>query len=496
MTLAFPSTEFDNAVADLCHGVATEEQTRALNELLRSNVSARDEYLIRVEIHARLASEPDLFCPVADGIADSQEPEIDSSLESKLIQTDLTSSKFAKNAKRVLALAASVALVAAGVWAGHFKRGGNELAEDWKPATSNQPGKQYPMVNAEGRVRVRISAPQATKVLLDIGAVKYPLTKGADGVWQGDSRPQDEGFHYYQLWIDGASVPDPGARSFYGASRWGSGIETPAKDQDFYAVKDVPHGQLREVYYPTRSKNTIGHALVYTPPDYDRNLNVRYPVLYLQHGAGEDENSWANQGRANLIMDNLIAAGKAKPFMIVIENGGSVGGGRGVPPGAVPNGSVNGAPVRGTGGFGGRGGLNFSAFEHALLDDVIPYIDSNFRTIADQPHRGMAGLSMGGMQTHSITLAHLDTFSQIGIFSGGSIGINEIADREAFKQQAKVVFFSAGSREGGAVMAKANAEALKQAGINSYYYESPLTGHEWQSWRRSLFQFAQLVFRN
>src|SRR5580704_13059699 len=178
----------------------------------------------------------------------------------------------------------------------------NEPADDWKPATSNQQGKQYPMVNSEGCVRARISAPQATNVLLDIGAVRYPLTKGADGVWVGDSRPQDEGFHYYQLWIDGAQVPDPGSRYFYGASRWGSGIEVPAKDQDFYALKNVRHGQLREIYYASKTTNTIRHAFVYTPPDYDNDPNKRYPVLYLQHGAGEDENGWASQGRVNLIM--------------------------------------------------------------------------------------------------------------------------------------------------------------------------------------------------
>jgi enterochelin esterase family protein len=372
----------------------------------------------------------------------------------------------------------------------------NEPVDDWKPATSNQQGKQYPMVNSEGCVRARISAPLATNVLLDIGAVRYPLTKGPDGVWLGDSRPQDEGFHYYQLWIDGAQVPDPGSRYFYGASRWGSGIEVPAKDQDFYALKNVPHGQVREIYYASRTTNTIRHAFVYTPPDYDKDSNKRYPVLYLQHGAGEDENGWASQGHANLIMDNLIAEGKAKPFIIVIENGGGIGGGRGGRRNGAPAGGTNGAPGRGPGGFGGRGGFNFNAFERALLDDVIPYIDGNFHTIADQPHRGMAGLSMGGMQTHNITLAHLDTFSQIGIFSGGSIGKNEITDMDAFKQKAKVVFCSFGSREGGGAAAKANAEGLKQAGINSYYYESPLTAHEWQTWRRSLYQFAPMLFQN
>ncbi len=199
----------------------------------------------------------------------------------------------------------------------------NEPAEDWKPATSNQPGKQYPQVNSEGRVRARVVAAQAQSVALQfLGGATYPLTKGDDGAWVGDTRPQDEGFHYYQLVIDGAGVPDPGSLYFYGGNRWGSGVEIPAKDQDFYAVKNVPHGHLREVHYFSKSSNSTRRCFVYTPPDYDKESNTRFPVLYLQHGMGEDETGWGNQGHANLIMDNLIAEGKTKPFIIVMENGG------------------------------------------------------------------------------------------------------------------------------------------------------------------------------
>ncbi len=370
----------------------------------------------------------------------------------------------------------------------------NEPADDWKPATSNQGGKQYPQVNSERRVRARVIAPEAQSVKLDIGGVKYPLTKGDDGVWVGFSQPQDEGFHYYQLVIDGAQVPDPGSLYFYGASRWGSGIEVPAKDQDFYSVKNVPHGELREVLYFAKSTNSTRRCFVYTPPDYDKNPNNRYPVLYLQHGAGEDETGWGNQGHANLIMDNLIAEGKAKPFIIVMENGGGIGGPRRGGASTNAAGTTNGARAGG-GGPGGRM-FNFSAFEHVLIDDLIPYVDANYRTLADQPHRAMAGLSMGGMQTRVITMANLDKFSHIGIFSGGSISPTNITDMAAFKEKVKVVFCSFGSRERGSAGAKANAEALKQAGVNSFYYESPLTAHEWQSWRRSLYQFAPLLFQN
>jgi enterochelin esterase family protein len=387
----------------------------------------------------------------------------------------------------------------------------NEPADDWKPAVSNQQGKQYPQVNSERRVRARVVAPQAQSVMLDIGGVKYPLAKGEDGAWVGVSQPQDEGFHYYQLVIDGAQVPDPGSLYFYGASRWGSGIEIPAEDQQFYALKNVPHGQLREIHYFSKSSNSTRRCFVYTPPDYDKDPNTRFPVLYLQHGMGEDETGWGNQGHANLIMDNLIADGKAKPCIIVMENGGGMGGPRrGGPPGGAaaagaPAGATNGAPAAGgRGGFGG--GFNFNAFQQVLIDDLIPYIDNTYRTLADQPHRAMAGLSMGGMQTRTITLANLDKFSHIGIFSGGSIAPTNITDMAAFKQKVKLVFVSYGSREVGGNRGggrggfggdpKANTEALKEAGINSHYYVSPQTAHEWQSWRRGLHQFAPLLFQD
>jgi enterochelin esterase family protein len=387
----------------------------------------------------------------------------------------------------------------------------NEPADDWKPASSNQQGKQYPQVNSERRVRARAVAPQAQSVLLDLGGVKYPLAKGEDGAWIGVSQPQDEGFHYYQLVIDGAQVPDPGSLYYYGASRWGSGIEIPAKDQDFYALRNVPHGQLWEVRYFSKSSNSTRRCFVYTPPDYDKDPNTRFPVLYLQHGMGEDETGWGNQGHANLIMDNLIAEGKAKPCIIVMENGGGMGGPRrGGPPGSVaaagaPAGATNGAPAAGgRGGFGG--GFNFNAFQQVLIADLIPYMDNTYRTLADQPHRAMAGLSMGGMQTRVITLANLDKFSHIGIFSGGSIAPTNITDMAAFKQKVKLVFVSYGSREVGGNRGggrggfggdpKANTEALKEAGINSHYYVSPQTAHEWQSWRRSLYQFAPLLFQD
>jgi enterochelin esterase-like enzyme len=370
--------------------------------------------------------------------------------------------------------------------------------EDFKPSELNQTGKQYPQVNSERRIRFRIVAPQAQSVRVpEWGGIN--LTKGDDGAWVGVSRPVDEGFHYYRLVIDGAEVPDPGSKFFYGANRWGSAVEVPAHDADFYALKNVPHGQLREVKYFSKSTNATRRCFVYTPPDYDKNPAARYPVLYLQHGAGEDETGWGSQGYAGRIMDNLIAEGKARPFLIVMDNGGNIGGagrggaapGRGGPPGGA-------APGRGGAQPGGPPRFNFTAFATILTEELIPHVDAQFRTLADQPNRAMAGLSMGGMQTKQITLANLDKFSQIGMFSGGSIAPADLPmnDADAFKKKVKVVFVSYGNKEAaGAATAKTNHEALEKLGVPSAYYVSPETAHEWQSWRRSLYQFAPLLFR-
>ncbi|MBN2686180.1 MAG: hypothetical protein JXR40_12940 [Pontiellaceae bacterium] len=368
-----------------------------------------------------------------------------------------------------------------------------EKIEDFVPASTNQGGKQYPQVNSQGIVRAGISAPDAKSVALDIGGVKYPLTKDENGFWVGDSDPQDEGFHYYQLNIDGASVPDPGSLYFYGASRTGSGIEIPAKDQDFYALKNVPHGQVREHLYYSAASDSVRRIYVYTPPGYDTDTTKRYPVLYLQHGGGEDETGWSTQGRANLIMDNLIAEGKSKPFIIVMENGSNTGL-RPARPAAPPADAA--APGGNQPRRGGFGGFDFaSGFQKILLEDLIPFIESNYRVYTNAENRAMAGLSMGGMQTRSITLANLDTFSHIGIFSGGTISPSDISDMDEFKSKVKAVFFSYGSREGGAANASTAADALKEAGVNAVSYVSPETAHEWQTWRRSLYQFAPMLFQ-
>jgi len=368
------------------------------------------------------------------------------------------------------------------------------VTEDFKTTPTTQQEKKFPQVNSQGSVRVSLSAPQALKVQLDIGGVKYDLKKDTSGLWTGESAPQDEGFHYYQLNIDGASAPDPGSLYYYGASRWGSGIEIPAKDQDFYALKNVAHGQLRETQYFSKTSNSVRRVYIYTPPGYDKD-NKNYSVLYLQHGMGENETGWGNQGRTGLIMDNLIAEGKSLPFIIVMENS-SVNFG-GIPRGPRPAGAPTAAPNAPNGPRpGGMGGMNFAAqFERILIDDLIPFVESNFRVIPDQAHRAMAGLSMGGMQTHSIVVANPNLFSHVGMFSSGTFSPTEIKDIDAFKKSVKVVFMSFGGREGGSARIGAAADEWNKVGIKGVSYVSPETAHEWQSWRRSLHEFAPLLFK-
>ncbi|MFO0915133.1 MAG: alpha/beta hydrolase-fold protein [Pirellulales bacterium] len=349
--------------------------------------------------------------------------------------------------------------------------------DDWKPAPTNQDGKEYPQVNSEGRVRFRVVAPDAKSVSCSFRD-SSEFVKDDQGVWTGYTRPLDEGFHYYTLKIDGAEVPDPNSKYYFGAMRWGSGVEVPAKDKDFYALKQVPHGQIREVLFPSPSTNTDRRAFIYTPPSYDKDLEARYPVLYLQHGWGENEYGWSGQGFAGLIMDNLIAEGKIKPFIIVMTYG-------------MTN------DVR----PGGLGNFDIKHFETVLVDELIPYVDANFRTLTDQPNRAMAGLSMGGMETKTITLKHLDKFSHIGLFSGGSISAEDVEKTEGFKDKVKLVFVSYGSKEVGGDRPRrggdpaAATQVLKDLGINAHYYISPDTAHEWQSWRRSLKEIAPLLFQ-
>lgn len=349
------------------------------------------------------------------------------------------------------------------------------VKDDFKPSSFNQPGQEFPQVNSQGYARFRITAPQAQSVNVSLGLGGRGgtnLVKDGEGVWTGTTAgPMDEGFHYYHLTVDGGTFNDPGTLNFYGSTRWESGIEIPAHDRDFYAVKDVPHGRVQQVLFPSKSTSTTRRAFVYTPPDYDKDPAKRYPVLYLQHGWGEDETAWSNQGHANLILDNLIAEGKAKPFLVVMTYG-------------MTN------EIR----FGGLRNFDIGPFETVLVKELVPYIDANFRTLSDQPNRAMAGLSMGGMETKMITLRNLDQFSHIGLFSGGVITPEDVEKTEGFRDKVKVVFCSCGSKENPGNI-NSNHEALNQAGIKNTAYVSPETAHEFLTWRRSLREFAPLLFQ-
>lgn len=376
------------------------------------------------------------------------------------------------------------------------------VAEDFKPSSLNQPGQEYPQVNSQRYARFRIVAPGAQSVKVGLGRGGTPLTKGEDGVWTGTTpNPLDEGFHYYHLTIDGGTFNDPGTGNYYGSTRWESGIEIPAHDQDFYALRDVPHGHVQQILFPSPSTKTNRRAFVYTPPDYEHDSSKRYPVLYLQHGWGEDETAWSVQGRANLILDNLIAEGKIKPFLVVmtygmtndIRPGGMRPPGGPAPAGRGPGGSPATQPTTRRAG-GGLANFNIAPFQTVVVDELIPYVDAHFRTLADQPNRAMAGLSMGGMETKRITLANLDKFSHIGLFSGGVITPEDVGNTPGFKEKVKVVFCSCGSRENPQNI-NSNHEALEQAGVKNVAYVSPDTAHEFLTWRRSLHEFAQMIFK-
>ena len=392
------------------------------------------------------------------------------------------------------------------------------IKEDFVPSELNQPGQQYPMVNSQGYARFKVIAPKAQSVIVSLGlggSGGTVLHKAEDGSWMGTTAgPMDEGFHYYHLTVDGGVLNDPGTNNYYGSTRWESGIEIPAHDADFYAMKNVPHGKVQQVLFWSESTQQNRAAWVYTPPQYDKNKK-KYPVLYLQHGWGENEYAWWNQGHANLIMDNLIAEGKIDPFIIVMTYGmtnegfrpgampaaparpAAAPGAPGVRPGAAPAGAPGARPGAAPGArpaqqarpAGGMGMMLNNGFETVLCDELIPYIDANFRTIAKKNSRAMAGLSMGGMETHSITLARPEVFGWYGLLSGGTYNPDEVKDTGV-----KGIFIGCGSKEGPDQIRNA-AKALQDAGYNAMGYVSEGTAHEFLTWRRCLYQMAPMLFK-
>ncbi|HEY0076896.1 MAG TPA: alpha/beta hydrolase-fold protein, partial [Abditibacteriaceae bacterium] len=360
----------------------------------------------------------------------------------------------------------------------------NAAAPKAAPASTNIRGAEFPRVESDGRVRFRINAPNAQKVQFDLGKT-YDAVRDAEGFWTATTEPQVPGFHYYFLIIDGVRVADPASETFFGWGKQSSGIEIPDKDGDFYAPKDVPHGEVRERWYFSKTTQAWRRIFIYMPPDYDTNRDARYPVLYLQHGSGEDERGWSNQGRVSFIMDNLLAEGKAKPMLIVMEKGYAW------KPGEA-------ADSRDSGTLG-----------EVFTKDLIPFIDATYRTLPNRENRALAGLSMGGAQSFRIGLANTDLFASIGGFSGGS-GFGGgafdtktafggvMADAEAFNKKMRVVFLSVGTAEDDRFQSSLRSyrEATQKAGIKTTFYESPGTSHEWLTWRRSLREFAPLLFQD
>jgi enterochelin esterase family protein len=380
-----------------------------------------------------------------------------------------------------------------------------QAPEEFQPSSTNVWGAEYPRVDASGRVQIRLKAPDATKVKLNFwSGPKIEMEKQFDGFWTVITPPLVPGLHYYTLIIDGAEVSDLNTHSFFGGTKEASAVEVPEPGSAYYSIQDVPHGQVREVWYHSKITGTWRHALVYLPPNYDTQTTERFPVLYLQHGAGEDETGWIRQGNANFILDNLIAARNCRPMIVVMAYGYARRAGQPPP-------DLTGKP------FGSPEMLKAmqdmaAAFEDDVTKVLIPFVDSTFRTLSDRDHRAMAGLSMGGMQTFQITLNHLDLFSYIGGFSGAGgmlvLGDRKLdpktdyngvfADPAAFAKKVHLLWLGVGTQEPERMRAGLLRlhTSFQEANIQHVFYESPGTDHEWQTWRRDLKDFAPRLFQS
>jgi enterochelin esterase-like enzyme len=371
----------------------------------------------------------------------------------------------------------------------------DDLLKGSKPASTNVQNAEFPRITPDLRVIYRIKAPNAHKIQFDLGK-KYDMVKDTAGFWTAITEPQAPGFHYYQLWIDDVSVSDPASETFFGVSRMFSAIEIPSAGEDFYTVKDVPHGDIRTKWYFSKTTGEWRHIYIYCPPGYDKDIKKKYPVLYIQHGGGEDQRGWAIQGMTDIILDNLIAEGKANPMIIVMETSAARKPGEPAPQMQPPAPQANGQRRR----------MNFSfdTYKEVMINDLIPFIDKNFRTLTDGKNRAMAGLSMGGMVTTSVTFSNLDKFAYVGCFSGGpriteadtlsKVYNGVFADPAKFNKKVKLLFISNGTVEGNSPIVA--SEILKKAGINNIVvYQSPGTAHEWLTWRRCLSEFAPLLFK-
>ena len=357
-----------------------------------------------------------------------------------------------------------------------------EVPTDAFIAETTVPGNEFPKVDKERRAYFYLHAPEANKVVLDICSKKYEMQRDGKGGWMAVTDPLVVGFHYYFMNIDGVNFIDPSTETFFGCNREAGGIEIPEGDEGNYyrPQQGIAHGQVRSIYYYAKSTNEWRHALVYTPAEYEKGKK-KYPVLYLQHGMGEDETGWSKQGHMQHIMDNAIAKGEAVPMIVVMESG-----------------DVK-APFRG--GDNRQGFSSYGAsFYKVMINDLIPYIDANFRTKNDRDHRAMAGLSWGGHQTFDLVMNNMDKFSYMGAFSGAIFGLDaktaydgKFANGEEFNKKIHYLFLSCGSEENFGT--DKLAQSLRDCGVKVDFQVSPGTHHEWLTWRRGLNQFIPHLFK-
>ena len=362
-----------------------------------------------------------------------------------------------------------------------------QIAEDSKPAPTNINQNSYPYILSDLRVVFSVKAPDAQKVQIDLGKI-YDMQKDDKGTWTVTSDPQVPGFHYYSLVIDGVKVADPASESFYGTGRMSSAIDIPEEGVDFYTIKDVPHGSIRSENYFSKTTGSWRHINIYTPPGYDRDLQKSYPVVYIQHGGGEDERGWAEQGKTNIILDNLIAEGKAVPMLVVI-----------------PNGNVR-KPGQNAFGYNDEA---MEVFKEEIFKNVIPFIEQQFRVKPGAANRAICGLSMGGGQAFYTGLRNTDMFANVGIFSSGLFGgIREqqsfdpesvvpgiLTTPEKFNKKLDVFYISVGEQDPRIEPTKKLIENFRSNGLKVEFASFP-GSHEWQVWRKSLYDFAQKLFRN
>lgn len=362
---------------------------------------------------------------------------------------------------------------------------------DAKPASTNAYGSEYPRVHADLSVTFQLKAPDAKKVQVRLGK-DYDMTRAENGIWSATIPPQVPGFHYYYLVVDGVQMDDPGSETFYGVTQESSGIEIPESEADaaYYTVQNVPHGEIRQFRYFSTVTQSWRRAFVYTPPDYDANLKARYPVLLLQHGGGEDERGWGVQGKADIILDNLIAEKKAVPMIVVMDNSYARRPDEKAQSAAPPPGLMR---------------ITVSpTFGEVVMKDLLPALDKHYRTIPDRDHRAVAGLSMGAAFAMQIGLGNMDAFSYYGSFSGTVMRDLDVktsyggvlANGAEFNKRCNLLFIAAGTEEQSRMDAAHHARTeLDKVGVHYVGYDSPGTAHEWLTWRRDLREFSERLFK-